>query len=84
MTGTSELTEAVFPWAAILAFGLGRLRLPPTQFWALTLTELVALAGPTGGTQAVTGRAQLMALMRRFPDPGSGADDGAEGDGHGR
>lgn len=76
--------EAAFPWAAILGFGLGRLRLPPTQFWALSLPELAALAGQAGAAPAVTGRAQLKALMQRFPDPGGGEDDGTEGDHHGR
>ena len=61
---------AGFPWSASLAFGLGVLRLPPAQFWALTPRELLALATPPrlspGG--AAPDRTVLDALIDRFPD----------------
>ena len=51
-------------------FGLGLLRLPPDDFWALSLRELVALGG---GVRPADGldRAALAALMRRWPDEGA-------------
>ena len=52
-----------------MAFGFGRLRLAPGDFWALTPRELAAgmraLAGPA---RAPLDRAGLKALMARFPD----------------
>ncbi|PWW02217.1 putative phage protein (TIGR02216 family) [Hoeflea marina] len=89
MTGSGASTEAAFPWAAILGFGLGRLRLPPTQFWALSLPELAALAGPPVAAPAVTGRADLARLMRQFPDRDATPqecvrDTREEGETHGR
>ena len=60
-----------FPWASIMRFGLGELRLAPRDFWAMTLPELRAAmpqaAGPTPATQP-PGRDALDELMRRFPD----------------
>ena len=54
-----------------MAFGLGVLRLPPAQFWAMTPRELDAALrgrlGPSAGS-AVPTRSGLAALMRRFPD----------------
>jgi uncharacterized phage protein (TIGR02216 family) len=55
-----------FPWAAALRFGVGRLRLSPDAFWALTPRELAMLAGlDRAGGEAPT-HADLAALMRRF------------------
>lgn len=55
-----------------MALGLGRLRLSPAHFWALTPRELeCALAGAFGDAAAAArplGRSDLEALMRRFPD----------------
>lgn len=56
-----------FPWAEAMAFGLGRLRLSPDAFWALTPREFAALAGKAGRGQP-PGRADLEAMLRRFPD----------------
>ncbi|WP_422364678.1 phage tail assembly chaperone [Pyruvatibacter mobilis] len=57
--------------------GLGRLRLPPHVFWAMTLCELVrATAGATAPAMAhpaapspPLARRDLSALMEAFPDP---------------
>jgi uncharacterized phage protein (TIGR02216 family) len=58
-----------FPWAAAMAFGLGVLRLPPEAFWAMTPRELVAAAAGVAGPGAEgLGRAELAALMARYPD----------------
>jgi uncharacterized phage protein (TIGR02216 family) len=59
-----------FPWAAMIAFGLGRLRLPPSSFWQLTLPELAALLGPSAIADAPS-RADLAALMQAHPDHGA-------------
>jgi uncharacterized phage protein (TIGR02216 family) len=58
-----------FPWASVLRFGLGHLRLTPDAFWRLSLPELTAL---TGGTDAppIATRQGLEALMALFPDAG--------------
>ncbi|QLF69873.1 phage tail assembly chaperone [Peteryoungia desertarenae] len=63
-----ETSAAPFPWDAVMAIGLGRLRLATRDFWALSPREFAALAGfleKRGGAMA---RADLAKLMRRFPD----------------
>ena len=59
-----------FPWASVIRFGLGHLRLPPDAFWRLSLVELVALIGAADAT-AMTNRHGLQALMALFPDTGN-------------
>lgn len=59
--------RAPFPWASVIRFGLGRLRLAPETFWALSLPELIALIGPEAGPGFAT-RKDLENLMARFPD----------------
>ncbi|WP_323014411.1 rcc01693 family protein [Devosia sp.] len=58
-----------FPWNAAMRFGLGVLRLPPRDFWAMTPRELAsawsALVGERAGPM---GRRELDELMERFPD----------------
>ena len=52
-----------------MAFGLGRLRLSPDAFWAMTPRELAAAAAPRGRAAGpAPDRAMLDALMARFPD----------------
>lgn len=54
-----------------MAAGLGRLRLPPAHFWAMTPRELAAaLCGGLGlsAGQPPLARADLTRLMARFPD----------------
>lgn len=53
-----------FPWRALMYLGLGRLRLAPADFWAMTLRELHAALG----VRSVLRRADLDDLMRKFPD----------------
>jgi len=58
-----------FPWRDVMAFGLGRLRLPSAAFWAMTPRELaLAIEGLTGGLRAPLGRAGLNELIARYPD----------------
>lgn len=53
-----------------MAAGLGRLRLPPPHFWAMTPRELAAaLRGALGiGLERPLARPDLARLMTRFPD----------------
>ena len=52
-----------------MAFGLGRLRLAPDLFWAMTPRELAsAMAAVLPQRETVPARTTLKALMARFPD----------------
>jgi uncharacterized phage protein (TIGR02216 family) len=63
----------VFPWRVAMAFGLGRLRLPPEAFWAMTPRELaLAAEGMSGRIGAPLGRHTLNELMNRYPDKHDG------------
>ncbi len=58
-----------FPWREAMRFGLGVLRLPPRDFWAMSPRELAAAWGAVMGER--TGpleRRDLETLMERFPD----------------
>jgi len=68
---TARPETARFPWEAVLAFGLGRLRLLPASFWALSLPEFAAMAGisPAGGFAIA--RRRLEQMMTQFPDGGT-------------
>lgn len=61
---------AAFPWAEVMAFGLGRLRWPPAQFWAATPRELAAAmrAYRRANQAGAPDRATLAALLAAFPD----------------
>jgi uncharacterized phage protein (TIGR02216 family) len=56
-----------FPWASVLRFGLGHLRLTPDAFWRLSLPELKALLG-ANEVPEMAGRQALDELMALFPD----------------
>lgn len=62
-----------FPWAEAMAIGLGVLRLPPRDFWAMTPAELArAISGLKGDSASPPmSRESFNALMVRFPDRGS-------------
>lgn len=70
------MTSASFPWRSLMEFGLGRLGLPPEQFWTMTVSELVrALSGATAPVLAQPAasfpplaRRDLSSLMESFPD----------------
>ncbi|WP_159952870.1 phage tail assembly chaperone [Rhizobium sp. 18065] len=57
-----------FPWDMAMAVGLGRLRLEPSVFWALTMREFAAVAGLIGHGGSHLTRPVLAGLMQRFPD----------------
>jgi uncharacterized phage protein (TIGR02216 family) len=58
-----------FPWAAAMRFGLGRLRLAPDHFWALTPLELAAAAAAYAPPAArPLDRAGLASLIALYPD----------------
>ena len=62
-----------FPWASVIRFGLGHLRLSPDAFWRLSLPELTALIGAPYAPAMAT-RHGLEALMALFPDANSKSD----------
>jgi uncharacterized phage protein (TIGR02216 family) len=63
----------VFPWREAMAFGLGRLRLPPEAFWAMTPRELaLAAEGMSGRIGRPLARDALNELMNRYPDKRDG------------
>lgn len=63
------------PWPALMMVGLGRLRLSPDNFWAMTPRELRA-ALQVGQPAIPMDRTVLAALMARHPD---GTGDGSHG-----
>ena len=74
MTAAGRPEPPPFPWAEVMAFGLGVLRLRPRDFWTMTTRELAAaIEGVTGRARpaAPMTRAALAALMQAFPDRGA-------------
>jgi uncharacterized phage protein (TIGR02216 family) len=66
-------------WAGLMRAGLGRLRLPPEQFWRLTPLELRIMLG-VEAHQAPLTRARLEELAAAFPDHTKGqAHDNSAG-----
>lgn len=64
----SDAKPAPLPWARIIGFGLGVLRLSPDALWRMTPREFAhAVAFVTGATEPLD-RAALGDLMARFPD----------------
>lgn len=63
-------------WDRLMALGLGALRLSPSEFWAMTPRELTAALGPFAPSAAIDApaRADLDALMARFPDDAARRD----------
>jgi uncharacterized phage protein (TIGR02216 family) len=57
-----------FPWKQAIGFGLGVLRLPPQQFWAMTPRELASAIEAITGRGAALDRTTLSELMRTYPD----------------
>lgn len=57
-----------FPWREAIGFGLGVLRLPPKEFWAMTPRELAYAIETLRGRSAPLDRAAFDDLMTRFPD----------------
>ena len=57
-------------WPALMALGLGVLRLPPGVFWQMTPREFsAALRGATGvGSAVPMNMTEFAALASRFPD----------------
>lgn len=57
-----------FSWDEVMAFGLGRLRLAPQAFWAMTPRELAAAMSAFAPPISAPERSALAELMNRFPD----------------
>jgi uncharacterized phage protein (TIGR02216 family) len=56
----------MIPWDGWMAHGLGRLGLPPTEFWRMSVREWRAVLGQ--GRAAALSRAELETLMKEHPD----------------
>lgn len=62
-------SQPPFPWRACMAFGLGVLRLSPSDFWDMTPSELAASwEGVYGIALVSASQINLESLMREFPD----------------
>jgi phage conserved hypothetical protein len=58
-----------FPWKEAMRFGLGVLRLPPRDFWAMSPRELAsAWSALVGERTGPLSRDELDRLMEQFPD----------------
>lgn len=58
-----------------MAFGLGKLRLSPDQFWAMSLREIdAAIEGYLGNSRTVTNpsRTTINEMMAQYPDHKNG------------
>lgn len=55
-----------FPWAEMMAMGLGTLHLSPREFWAATPREIAAAFPKRYG--AALPRGVLEQLLQQFPD----------------
>jgi uncharacterized phage protein (TIGR02216 family) len=60
-------------WQALMRTGLGRLRMAPETFWAMSPREFAAaVEGATGRQAAPMGRGRLLELMAAHPDKPKG------------
>ncbi|MEO0329205.1 MAG: phage tail assembly chaperone [Pseudomonadota bacterium] len=65
------MTAKPLPWADLMAFCYGRLRIAPQAFWQLTLCELHCLmVGLTAKNFGNPDRQALEHLMNIYPDQG--------------
>ena len=63
------MKPAPFPWETVMRFGLGVLRLAPSDFWQATPREIAAaMRGHSGDSADPFSRAALEGLLLRFPD----------------
>lgn len=62
-------------WPAMIAIGLGRLRLDPESFWTLSPREFVALVDvlTPGARTTPCGRETFASLAARYPDDNAGS-----------
>ena len=61
--------DTAFPWDTAMQFGLGVLRLAPSQFWAMTPREIAAaMRARQGSVPEPIDKATLAALNDAFPD----------------
>ena len=67
-----------FDWPALLRAGLLALRLPPSEFWALTPGELGLLLG-LDLRPAPMDRARFVALSEQHPDAAGRTPPGGRG-----
>lgn len=63
------------PWSDLMAFGLGRLKLSPNQFWQMSLREMdMAITGNLGKQANLNkpSRQELDAMLETYPDNTTG------------
>lgn len=57
------------PWAQMMAFGFGKLKLSPAQFWSMSLPEMAsAMRWYAGDAAAPMTQETLQSLLTQFPD----------------
>ncbi|MDZ7822836.1 MAG: rcc01693 family protein [Ahrensia sp.] len=62
-------TPEPFPWREVMTFGLGILKLSPTQFWNATPREIfAAMQAYQNATPRPPSQQDLVELLRQFPD----------------
>ncbi|HEY0105355.1 MAG TPA: phage tail assembly chaperone, partial [Rhizomicrobium sp.] len=66
-SGSARGRRHPFRWSDWLSVGLGRLRLPPSVFWSLSLPEWRALLAPPPAHMPLA-RAEFEDLMSQYPD----------------
>mgnify|MGYP001311009744 CR=1 FL=1 len=62
---------SILPWAQLMKFGIGQLRLSPSQFWQMTLREVDAAILFNQDAKRISHppqRHSLNALIRDYPD----------------
>lgn len=64
----TERANQPFPWGPVMHLCLGRLRLDPKSFWAMSPREIFALLGGLAPQDFRLGRADLDRLIAEFPD----------------
>lgn len=67
--------KAGLHWPGLMRAGIGGLRLPPREFWALTPAELALMLGDPAGVRPMS-RTALDDLRKRWPD---GRREGSDG-----
>jgi uncharacterized phage protein (TIGR02216 family) len=56
----------MIPWDAWMAHGIGRMRIPPSEFWRMSVREWRSVLGH--GREAALTRDELDALLKEHPD----------------
>lgn len=67
MVQDAEATK--LPWSQIMAIGFGHLKLPPSEFWKMTLRELeAAVADQFSNAVSPINKNTFLELAEAYPD----------------